>query len=382
MTSPVQTQTSPDTLPDYLRDKFALMPGLALAGVVAWLGIMSADWLGEHLLGFERSPISGIMMAILIGLLIGNVVSLPTWTKAGIAFSLKFMLRAGIVLLGIRLSLGAVVQVGVIGLPVIIACVTGGLWLARWLGRRLGLSERLSVLVAVGTSICGATAIAATAPVLEAKEEELTYAIANITVFGVVAMFLYPFFAHALFADQPLQAGLFLGTSIHETAQVAGAGLIYHQMYDDETVLNVATISKLVRNVFMIAVIPLMAYAYQRQHKRTTGERPPLRSLFPTFILGFLLMAVLRTLGDATLLQTQTAFGFLSATDWQALTGLVNQMAEVLLAVAMAGIGLGTRLMQLRQLGIKPFYVGLGAALSVAVMSLVALMLLGSLGIF
>lgn len=356
-----------------------LLPGLLLTVLVAWLGIQTSHWLGETVLGFERSPISGIMMAIIIGLVVGNVVPLPTWIKPGVTFSLKRLLKLGIILLGIRLSLGAVLEIGLLGLPVIVFCVLGALFVARWLSNRLALSERLGVLIAVGTSICGATAIVATGPAIEAKEEELTYAIANITVFGILAMFLYPYLANALFPTDSLSAGIFLGTSIHETAQVAGSGLIYGQLYDTEDVLNAATIAKLVRNIFMVGVIPAMAYYYQRQRHMTEQKKINLLNLFPVFILGFLLVAFLRTVGDATLENTGSAFWLISAADWDWLTTLVKDAAEVLLAVAMAGVGLGTSLRQLRNLGIKPFYVGFAAAVCVAALSLTALFILRGL---
>ncbi|NJL94888.1 MAG: putative sulfate exporter family transporter [Anaerolineae bacterium] len=251
----------------------------------------------------------------------------------------------------------------------------------RWLGARLALSPRMSGLVAVGTSICGATAIVATGPAIDAKEEEITYAVANITLFGILAMFLYPFLAHALFANDPTSAGLFLGTSIHETAQVAGSGLIYAEQYDDDEALDVATVTKLVRNVLMAAVIPLMSYLY-RQQTLGSGEQRKINllSLFPMFILGFLLFAVFRTVGDATL-DGGSAWGIWGQSAWDDLTATVKLVAEDLLAVAMAGVGLGTSLAQLRGLGLKPFYVGFGAAVVVGALSLSGIAVLNLLNL-
>lgn len=360
-----------------------LLPGLALTALVAWVGLWSSERIGRDLMGFSKSPVSGIMMAIIIGLIVGNVVPLPKLLRPGITFSLKKVLRLGIILLGIRLSIGEVVKLGALGIPVIVLCIGGGLLVTSWLGARLRLSSRLSTLIAVGTGICGASAIVATGPAIDAKEEEITYAVANITVFGIIAMFVYPYIAHALLGADATRAGLFLGTSIHETAQVAGAGLIYKSVFDAPRGLDAATVAKLVRNVFMALVIPLMAYLHHRRSSSGDGQRARIRilNLFPLFIAGFVLMAILRTVGDGTA-RAGAAFGVLDAGSWQAVTRFLETWAGNFLAMAMAGVGLGTGLKQLRGLGLRPFYVGLGAALSVGVLSLVGIWAGGLLGAF
>jgi len=363
-----------------LRAWGRFLPGLALTAVVAWLGLRASDWIGKDLMGFSKSPISGIMMAIIFGIILGNLLPLPAWLQPGIRFSLKKVLRLGIILLGIRLSITDVLQLGALGVPVIIVCITGGLVFTQWLGRRLNLSARLSTLVAVGSSICGASAIVATGPAIEAEEEEITYAVANITVFGILAMFLYPYLANALFSGDPRLAGLFLGPSIHETAQVAGAGLIYAELFNAPAGLDAATVTKLVRNIFMALVIPLMAYLYSRQNasQRPAGAKVSVLKLFPMFILGFILLAVVRSIGDATL-QSGTAYGLFDADTWKMITTGTKTWAGNFLAMAMAGVGLGTRISQLRGLGLKPFYVGLGAAVAVGILSLTGILVLRAL---
>ncbi|GAB4573920.1 MAG: YeiH family protein [Anaerolineae bacterium] len=358
-----------------------LLPGLALTALVAWAGLWSSDWLGEQVLGFEKSPISGIMMAILIGLALGNLRPLPAALQPGIKFSVKRVLRLGIILLGIRLGLADVLRLGALGIPLIALCITGAILVTRWLGNRLQLPERMATLIAVGTSICGATAIVATGPAIEAREEEITYAVANITVFGILAMFLYPYLAGALFPSNAVHAGLFLGTSIHETAQVAGSGLIYADLFDAPAGLDTATVTKLVRNVFMAGIIPLMAYTHRRRNTSADqGAKISVLGLFPVFILGFIGMAVLRTLGDATV-ASGAAFGLLGEDQWAGLVSGIKGWAENFLAMAMAGVGLGTRLAQIRALGIKPFYAGLGAAVTVGVLSIGGILILGALGL-
>lgn len=358
-----------------------LLPGLVLTALVAWAGLWSSEWLGETVLGFEKTPISGIMMAILIGLAIGNLVKLPGSVTPGVKFSVKKILRLGIILLGIRLGLADVLRLGALGVPLIVLCIAGAILFTRWLGRRLDLPERMATLIAVGTSICGATAIVATGPAIDAEDEEITYAVANITVFGIIAMFLYPYLAHAIFPNNPVHAGLFLGTSIHETAQVAGSGLIYADLFNAPVGLDTATVTKLVRNVFMAGIIPLMAYLYRRKGEASGGQQVSFLSLFPVFILGFIGMALVRTVGDAMIDGGGAAFGLWDAAGWSALVSVIKTWAENFLAMAMAGVGLGTSFAQIRALGLRPFYAGLGAAVVVGALSLAGIGVLGALGL-
>jgi len=355
-----------------LTAAFAPVPGIALTGVIAFAALLLSDVISTKLLGFEKSPVSGIMMAILIGILAANFVSLPGFFRPGIAFSVKTVLRVGIVLLGIRLSLGQVAAFGARALPVVVVCIAGALLVAGLLGRKLGISDTMSTLIAVGTGICGATAIVATAPGLRARDEETAYAVANITIFGIAAMFLYPYLSSWLFGGDSVAAGIFLGSSIHETAQVAGAGMMYAEIFDMPGALDAATVTKLMRNTMMAVVVPLVLWLHCRRAREQGGPRCRLRNLFPTFILGFLLMALVRTAGDATLEKGRALYLF-SAGDWNSLVAGVNLWSERLLAVAMAGVGAGTRFRDLRKLGIRPFWVGLGAAITVGLLSLAML---------
>ena len=174
----------------------AVLPGLILALILAIAGQFLSEFIGKDLMGLPKSPISAIMMAILLGILIRNTITLPPSFQAGIRFGLVRVLRLGIVLLGIRLSLGEAGAIGLKSLPVIIGAVGAALLIVTYFGRKLGLSSKLGTLIAVGTSICGATAIVATAPAIGARDDEVSYSVACITLFGVIAMLVYPFAAH------------------------------------------------------------------------------------------------------------------------------------------------------------------------------------------
>ncbi|HEY9077823.1 MAG TPA: putative sulfate exporter family transporter [Anaerolineaceae bacterium] len=358
-----------------------LLPGLALCAVLAALSIWLADFIGINLLGFEKSPISAVIVAILLGLIVGNLVPLPAWIKPGFNFAVRKVLRLGIILLGIRLSIYDVFKLGALGVPIVVLCITGALLLTDWLARWLKLPQRLGTLIAVGTSICGASAIVATSPSIDAKEEEIAYAVAVITLFGILATLLYPYAAHQLFQGDALKAGLFLGTSIHETAQVSGAGLVYSEVFSSPQALNVATVTKLVRNTLMVAVVPLMAYFYSRRSEGKTKKKISIIQLFPLFILGFLATAILRTIGDAFLSGGSLAYGIWNAAGWKAFHTTTATWASNFLVVALASVGLTTRYSILKGLGIKPLLVGLFAALMVGLISYLAINLLGGQGV-
>ena len=353
----------------------SLLPGVALAGAVVVAAVVIADAVNS-LLGFD-GLVSFILVAIVLGMLVRNTIGLSAVFAPGVNFCLKKLLRLGIILLGIRLSIVNVLEIGTFGIPIVVGAVLTGLAVATWATRRLGLSDRLGSLIAIGTAICGATAIVAAAPGIRAKEEEVTYAIANITVFGIVAMLLYPFLGNVIFGGNVVEVGLFLGTSIHETAQVAGAGLIYDQSFNVTTspsAADIAIVSKLVRNVLMIAVIPAVTYVYvrrQRNNGEEVGEGTRAIDMFPVFILGFLVMAAFRSIGDAAIEAGNDAFGIWGAESWDDLVHAIRTTAEYLLAMAMAAVGLGTSFTQLKGLGFKPFLVGIAAAVAVGVASIV-----------
>lgn len=263
-------------------------------------------------------------------------------------------------LLGIRLSLLGAGRFTLVALPFVFAAIVIGLVTIRLLGHRLGLSRQLSGLIAVGTSICGCTAIVATAPLIKAKEAEMSYAIACITVFGLAAMFFYPLLAHFCFAQQPALAGLFLGTSIHETAQVAGAGLMYEAQYNAPVALDIATVTKLVRNLCMIAVIPVVGILYgSADTDGMPNENPSWLRMVPWFIIGFAMMSALRTAGDLG----DRPFGFLQPVHWHAAIDVLRGLAERCLLVAMAAVGLTSMLAGIVKIGLRPFVLGLFAAL-------------------
>ena len=334
--------------------------GLFICVITALLSIQLSNYIGIELLNLEKSPISPIIIAIILGLLISNSVKNIHNYSEGFAFSIKYLLKLGIIFLGIRLSISDILLYGSQGLLVIIPCIAISIFIVSNLRKYFQVSDNLSLLIAVGTSICGATAIVALAPAINAKKEEISYAIANITVFGLIAMFLYPLLGFIVFNDNSLAVGLFLGTSIHETAQVAGSGMIYAEQYENPSVLNIATVIKLVRNTMMVMVIPLLAYVARKNSKQ--NNKINIVSIFPYFIIGFLVFGMIRTIGDQFEYQIGSEL-------WNNFIMYIKFSAELLLIIAMSAVGYNTKLDKFKNLGLKPFYLGFIAALSVGIVS-------------
>ncbi|HEX3149559.1 MAG TPA: putative sulfate exporter family transporter [Gemmataceae bacterium] len=342
-----------------------LAPGVVLALGLAFAGERFATWLGTAVLGFEHSPIGAVPVAVLLGLLVRNVIGLPRIYEPGLKLCVRTLLRAGIVLLGLKLSLTVAWKVGLVAFPVIVLCIITALVAAKWLGRVLKLPRRLTILIAVGTSICGVSAIGATAAVIEAEDDEVSYAVACVTVFGLLALLGYPFFAFVACAGNESAAGIFLGTAIHDTAQVAGAGLIYQQQFDATQAPIAAMVTKLMRNTFMAAVIPLMAVVYFRTGPKTKGRVSWTQAL-PLFVPAFLVAACIRSAGDVG----DRPFGILTKDNWADVLKAGEWLSNKCLALAMVAVGLGTGLANVRKLGLRPLMVGLATAVAVGALSL------------
>ncbi|MEM7431462.1 MAG: putative sulfate exporter family transporter [Pseudomonadota bacterium] len=335
--------------------------GTVVTVVVAVLGYLSADWIGTQVLDFDRSPISPIILAIILGMLANQFIAFKDEWRQGFSFCSSTILKLGIVLLGLKLSLGVASSVAMQALPVIVSCIVFALVMVIFVGRKLGLSRELATLIAVGTSVCGATAIVATAPLIRAKQAETSYAIATITLFGLIAMFAYPYLAALVFDGNEMYVGLFLGTAIHETAQVAGAGFIYEQQHEAPTALMVATVTKLVRNLSLVVLIPLISVYFSRFIDVSESTRSAWYKNIPVFIVLFILMVVVRTVGDSS----EIAFGFVSPESWAQAVAIATTAAKWCLTIAMAGIGLNTSIAVLRNLGLKPLVLGTIAATAV-----------------
>ncbi len=345
-----------------LKNYLVFLPGIILAFVLYTLSQGFNNIIGIEILGYDKSPISTAMIAILLGMFFGNIFKVRNNFQKGLDFTREYILKLGIICLGIQLKPFEFLDFGMVAIPLIIVCIISVLIVIKLLIKKLKIPTRMAYLISIGSTVCGTTAIMATAPVIKANKNEVSYAIANITLFGILSMLIYPYFANFYFDGEPLLVGLFLGTSIHETSQVAAAGLIYEQQFNSPETLNIATVTKLIRNTFLIIMIPLFALLYNRG--KTKEKNYSILSIFPYFVLGFVGMIVLRNIGDEILI---------SNSNWIGTIDIIKFSSKIFLTMAMAAIGLSTNLKDLRSMGYKPFIVGFIAMLTVGIVCILTI---------
>jgi uncharacterized integral membrane protein (TIGR00698 family) len=321
-----------------------------------------------------KNSISEILIAVLLGLLLRNWFGLSPRLKPGVRFSSRVILQVGVVLLGLRLSLQDVAKTGLTALILVGLCITIAMLLALAAGRLFKLPPRLAVLIGVGTAICGNTAIVTTAPVLGADEDETSFAVAVITLFGLVAVLTYPFLGRLLgLSDRAF--GLWAGTAVNDTSQVAAVGAMFNQ-----AALDVAIIVKLTRNTLMAPLIMLFGLICSGVLNMKMSEiaarvrEMNLSKLVPGFVVGFLVMTLLRTLGVAVgvLPQDVSNPGELQAA--ASLLKSLDGVSKFAILMALAGVGLNTDLSSLRRIGLKPLIVGAGLSVALAVISLILIL--------
>ncbi len=354
----------------------------ALPGVLVAIGVTLAAMLLSELpfppftVSGGRHPIEPVMMAIILGMLLSNCWALPKIFGPGIKFSVKKLLPLGIILLGARLDFYQLVHVGFQGLILSVVETVVALALLALLTRLMKLPGKLGTLLGVGTAICGGTAIVATAPVIEAEEKDVVFSVATVTLLGLIAMFTLPVIGHLL--DLSAKAfGIWAGLAIHQTPQVVAAGFAYSpagQPYSPEAG-ETATIVKLARVCLLAPVVFLIGVVYARQRVKQTGSSEKKKisylRLFPMFVIGFLAMALLKTLGFLPDLAVHVTKGAMQGANQNvSVAGWSEQISKIFITISMAGVGLETKFSAMRQTGLKPFAASLLAVLVLATMVL------------
>ncbi|MDF7650113.1 YeiH family putative sulfate export transporter [Erwiniaceae bacterium L1_54_3] len=313
-------------------------PGLLMTAVIA----LATAWLG-NVPSVAQLGLGALTLAIIGGIILGNTLypNLQGYCGAGVHFAKQKLLRLGIILYGFRLTFQQVLDVGVSGVVIDILMLTSTFALACWLGHKiLKLDRETAWLIGAGSSICGAAAVLATEPVIKAESSKVAVAVATVVMFGTVAIFLYPLIWHSVSPLLPgvslSEFGIYTGSTMHEVAQVVAAG---HAISGETE--NAAVIAKMLR-VMMLAPFLVVVGVMMRRSSPATGSQKQ-RITFPWFALAFILIALFNS---AHLVPS-------------AAIAVINQLDNVLLAMAMAALGLTTHISQLKKAGLRPLLLGL-----------------------
>jgi uncharacterized integral membrane protein (TIGR00698 family) len=288
--------------------------------------------------------IGSLLFSIIIGVILQNTTKLPSTFDPGIQFTLKTLLKVAIVFLGVGLSVYDLLHIGQKALWVIFLSVSIGITLTYLVGKWLRIDKRLSLLIGIGTSICGATAISAVKGIIGAKENETAYALSTIVFFNLIAFIMYPFIGHLLQMSE-LSFGIWAGTAVHDTSSAVAVGYAF----GDEAG-EVATTVKLARTLFLIPVMFCLPFFIR---ERNEGESQ-YRKAFPWFVFLFMGVSILHT------------FGFIP----EAIESYLKISSKFMIIMVMAAVGLQVRIKDITQLGFKPLLTGLIASITCALISL------------
>jgi uncharacterized integral membrane protein (TIGR00698 family) len=313
----------------------AAVPGLLLTVAISALAIK----LGNVPYIKDTLHLGALLLVILLGIIWRNVLPPPAWAQPGIVIAQKPILRLGVAFLGFKLSIGALIQIGAPALLVVLVGTIGALMFGWWLGKAMGLHEKLSILMAVGGAICGASAIVAAESVVKAEKEDVVAPIGVITLFGTLGIVIYPLIGRALHMPNLLY-GVWTGASLHETAQVIAAG----QALGDKAVA-IATVVKLARIAMLAPICFFLAWWMRKNGKDSEAKV----ALVPWFLVLFVIFA---------LINSSTTFGLKQPLVPADIVSKINDLNMWVLCIGMAGVGLQTGFKDLKKAGMMALVVG------------------------
>lgn len=345
--APAKAVTTPKILMGLTGSTVVAILAMALSEAQVWPFTLSS---GQH-------PIDSAGLAILIGLVLGNTLQLPSHLQPGIKFAVKKLLPLGIVLMGARLNMTDLMRVGVTGILLSVVEILMAVWVILLLGRSFKLGRKIAMLLGVGTGICGGSAILAAAPVIEADEEDVVFSVTVVSLLGTIAMFFYPIIGH-LFHMPQRQFGLWAGLTLHQTPQVVAAGFTYGNEAGE-----IATIVKLARVCLLAPAIFIIGYLHARSkvsgsYMDAAAKKRKInyRGLVPTFVFGLFIFVVLRTGGllpDMTFHFPQySKFG--KSEYSVSLVNFLKDASNFFIVISMAAAGLETKFAILKKIGHSP----------------------------
>lgn len=311
----------------------ALLPGFLLAMVIAVAARFLESLLPIHLIGAS-------VIALFIGMIINQIKKPSAYVEKGLKFTSKKVLKFAIILLGASLSIGTVLHVGRLSLMVmcftLLTCFGGG----YFIGRALGLNWKLSNLISAGTGICGGSAIAAIAPVIDAKDSDIAYAMSATFLFDMAMIVLFPIMGHAMGLSD-MAYGLWAGTAVNDTSSVVAAGYAFSEAAGD-----FATMVKLTRTLSIIPTVLIFSVVSVREKRKSDPDvarnKVKLTSIFPWFIVCFVVLAIVNS------------FGVIPT----AVSSVMKDLSKFLMVGALAAIGLNTDFREMKKSGINPMIHG------------------------
>ena len=324
-------------------------------GVLLCLALAVPCWL----LGKAFPVVGGSVFAILLGMVIALFYRNKAATQAGIAYTSKKILQYAVILLGFGLNLSEIARVGATSLPVILATISTSLIVSFVLHKLMHIPANISTLVGVGSSICGGSAIAATAPVIDADDDEIAQAISVIFLFNIIAALTFPTLGSVLGLSNE-GFGLFAGTAVNDTSSVTATAAAWDGMHPGANTLDQATIVKLTRTLAIIPITLALAVWRTAKAKRAGGNQGSsfsLKKVFPFFILFFVLASVITTAATTAGVDASVFQPF-------------KELSKFFIIMAMGAIGLNTDLVKLVRTGGKPILMGLCCWVAIAVVSL------------
>ena len=324
-------------------------------GVLLCLALAVPCWL----LGKAFPVVGGSVFAILLGMVIALFYRNKAATQAGIAYTSKKILQYAVILLGFGLNLSEIARVGATSLPVILATISTSLIVSFVLHKLMHIPPNISTLVGVGSSICGGSAIAATAPVIDADDDEIAQAISVIFLFNIIAALTFPTLGSVLGLSNE-GFGLFAGTAVNDTSSVTATAAAWDGMHPGANTLDQATIVKLTRTLAIIPITLALAVWRTAKAKRAGGNQGSsfsLKKVFPFFILFFVLASVITTVATTAGVDASVFQPF-------------KELSKFFIIMAMGAIGLNTDLVKLVRTGGKPILMGLCCWVAIAVVSL------------
>lgn len=333
------------------------------AGLLMCLVIAIPSWL----LGKQFPIIGGAVIAILAGMVVTLLIKDKTKLEGGIKFTSRKILQWAVILLGFGMNLSVIVETGKQSLPIIICTITTSLVISYVLHKVMRIPSKISTLVGVGSSICGGSAIAATAPVIDADDEEVAQAISVIFFFNVLAAVLFPAFGHAIgFSTVSGEAfGIFAGTAVNDTSSVTAAASTWDSMWNlGSATLDKAVTVKLTRTLAIIPITLVLAFLRTKTEKNTEGNKVSFRQIFPFFILYFIAAAVITTVA----VSCGVPVTFFNP---------VKSLSKFFIVLAMAAIGLNTNIIKLVKTGGKPIIMGACCWAGITAVSLLLQQVLG-----